>query len=97
MYMLVYVDDFKLAGPQGCAELHTCVQQLKQTFGVRVLPAEACFIGFKITRNHEERTLSQPTYIHKPLADYGMQDANACHTPMDSKLQLQVAAYGDEA
>jgi hypothetical protein len=52
-----------------------------------------------MTRNREEGTLllSQPTYTRKlrsysMLADYGMQDANACRAPMDSKLQLQAAA-----
>jgi hypothetical protein len=99
MYMLVYVDDFKLAGPQGCAELHTCVQHLKETIGERVLCAEACFIGFKMTHNRKEGTLllSQPKYTRKLLANYGMQDANACRTPMDSKLQLQEIAIIEEA
>jgi hypothetical protein len=94
MYVLVYVDDFKLAGPKGCAELHTCVQWLKGTFGVRILPAEACLIGFTTTRSREKRTLplSQPVYGRNLLAEYGTLDANAWRTRMDSRLQLQTAA-----
>jgi hypothetical protein len=92
MYMLVYVDDFKLAGLQGCAELHTCVQRLKETFGVRFLPAAACFIGFKMTRNCEEHALllSQPTYTRKQLAGYGMQDANAYRTLMTASCSCRL-------
>jgi hypothetical protein len=51
-----------------------------------------------MTRNREKRTLllSQPMYSCKLLVYYGMQDVNACRTPMDGKLQLQAAALGDE-
>jgi hypothetical protein len=65
---------------------------------VTILPAEACFISFKMTRNREEGTLllSKPVYTCKPMADYGMLDANAYRALMDSNLQLQAAAPGGE-
>jgi hypothetical protein len=97
--MLVDVDDLKLAGPKGCGQLEACVQKLRDVHDVCLLPPDSCFIGIKFTRDRERQTLlpSQPAFTAKSLKDYGMSDANACRTRMESKLQLQPAAPKDEA
>ena len=78
----LYVDDILITGKDP-----TLVEQkkkeLKERFEVTDIGQVSRILGIDVTRDYDEGTLAitQTAYVDHILERFGMQDANAAHTP----------------
>ena len=80
--LTLYADDILITGKDP-----TLVEQkkkgLKEIFEITDMGEVSRILGMEVTRDYDERTLAitQTTYVDNVLEQFGMQDANATHTP----------------
>ena len=81
LLLAIYVDDGLAAGIDR-KQLDSLISHLKANFELKVMNCES-YLGFKITRNQSEKTLSitQGIYVDKMLSRFGMSDSNPVDTP----------------
>ena len=80
--LTLYVDDILITGKDP-----TLVEQkkkeLKERFDMTDMGEVSRILGMEVTRDYDEGTLAitQTAYVDSILKRFGMQDANAAHTP----------------
>lgn len=89
LILAVYVDDIAIFTTKGHVE-HV-KKELMGLFEMRDLGELSEYLGFKITRNREEGTLSltQPKYLRKIVEKMGLANANPVVLPMTPGTQLR--------
>ena len=99
LYLLVYVDDMKLAAPEGdTASLDAITKQLEQHFDIHDEGEPRVFIGMEISRDREQRTirLTQSGYAGRIVERFGGHIGSVRSLPMTEGLRLRAAAEGEE-
>ena len=84
MLVFRFVDDFQGSrAKEDAAEFGEFVQQLRTRFNIKVLPSADMFLGMRLTRDRELRTikLDQAQYIETALVRYGMENCKPADTP----------------
>lgn len=88
-YLVTYVDDTLIFGESSniCDQVK---KQLMMSFDIRDLGKASYFLGLKIERNRDQRTLNIPqkTYITAILKTYRMLSAHSSHLPMQKGIKL---------
>ena len=84
MYLLLYVDDFLLAGCDEALLLET-KSKIKSLFEMRDLGEVSYFLGIKISRVNGGLFLSQEVYINKLLLKFKMDNCASINTPLEIK------------
>ena len=81
--VLVYVDDFLVFGPDK-AEIDNVKWWLATNYKIKDLGPCSQFLGMKVERNEDLRTISisQEAFINKALTTADMQDCKGVNTPM---------------
>lgn len=89
IYVILYVDDFLIAGPSR-SRIQEIAHGLNKRFELKELGDVSYFLGFDISRDREARTihLSQRTYIENLLDKYGASEMNGVQTPWPAGLTL---------
>jgi hypothetical protein len=87
--LAVYVDDIVIFVTCGFAK--EVVKELMKVFEMRDLGELKDFLGYKITRNHQEMTItiSQEKYLQNILEQAGLSNANPVKLPMVAGTQQQ--------
>ena len=85
-YMIIivtYVDDMLMVG-KDLSKIRLIQKQLSERFEMETLGPTRHFLGVKITRDRQKKTilLSQEAYIDKILDRFGMTNCKAVATPM---------------
>jgi hypothetical protein len=83
IFIVVYVDDMLFIGPKGTV-FDRAKEDLKKTFEMDDMGEAAYFVGVRITRDRQEKTISlcQDAYAKKILERFGMENCNPVATPM---------------
>ncbi len=86
--LVVFVDDILIVSEQEGVTWFK--QQLSSVFATKDLGEVDVFLGLKIIRDRQERTLqiTQPQYIDKMLKRFSMENANPVDFPCASGIQL---------
>lgn len=81
--VLVYVDDFLIFGPDK-AEIDNVKWWLATNYKIKDLGTCSQFLGIKVERNEDLRTISisQEAFINKALTAADMQDCKGVNTPI---------------
>jgi hypothetical protein len=107
-FIITYVDDFLLIGPQGEAIKRLKVE-LSNVFDMKDLGPCTYFLGIRVSRslfgpnngpgnsNSSRITLCQDAYIHKVLDQFGMADSRPVSTPLDPGSTDTLVPFGGEA
>jgi hypothetical protein len=101
LYLIVYVDDFKLAGPSQ-ATCASAVQQLASKFELKILHEKNKFLGVVFKRERPDRTitLTQQDYIQNALHSFGFDEFNSTKMPwpsgLSSTLPIEVKDTNEE-
>jgi transposase InsO family protein len=92
MLIALYVDDLLLLS-NSLDGLTALKQDLARRFAMKDLGEAHYVLGIQINRNRAARTLhiSQQEYISKVLQRFGMTEAKAVPTPLDSSIKLTKA------
>lgn len=79
-----FVDDLNIMAPKGTGLVTRVKDELKTAFSMVDMGPISYYLGLKVERNREKRTLklSQPTYIDKIVHRFGLGTAKPCNTPM---------------
>lgn len=95
-YVLVYVDDIIIAG-ESEMDCTNVVKRLSQQFELSAMDKAHFFLGIKIERDRENRTLSisQHAYVNKLLKRFGLMES-ASKYPMRTDLELRRATYDEQ-
>ncbi len=99
LYLLIYVDDMKLAAPEGdTASLDAITKQLEQHFDIHDEGEPRVFIGMEISRDREQRIirLTQSGYAGRIVERFGGHIGSVRSLPMTEGLRLRSAAEGEE-
>lgn len=95
--MLLYVDDILIAGNRH--EITVAKKQLSQVFDMTDEGEPRHFLGVKITRNREKKSISldQAAYCEKLLKRFQHNDCNTAPTPaVESRLSKEMCPTSDE-
>jgi len=95
LFLAIYVDDISLFGATGELKEQT-INVLKTEFKVNDMGELNWLLGIQITFTDDGITLSQPTFIHKILNRFSMQDCKPVSTPIDSNHQLKAIEDEDQ-
>lgn len=89
VYLLIYVDDICLIGPDS-EYIEECKKQLMKRFQMKDKGNLKHFLGLEIDYNREKGILkiSQKTYIEGILKRFGFENCNSVSTPIDPKLRI---------
>ncbi|KAM2169391.1 hypothetical protein ACFX1Q_038703 [Malus domestica] len=86
IFILVYVDDILVTGPNSTA-CKQVIQQLSSLFPIKDLGPLHYFLGLEVKRSSSGIFLSQTKYILDLLSKANMTGAKPCSTPLStSKL-----------
>lgn len=83
MYLLLYVDDFLLAGSDEVLLVET-KSKIMSMFKMRDLGEVSYFLGIKVTRVNGGIFLCQENYIKKLLEKFGLPNIGVQNTPMET-------------
>jgi hypothetical protein len=83
----VYVDDLVITGSDK-GDIDKFKEEMKHKFTMSDLGLLSYYLGIEVAQKGDSITLCQSSYVGKILATAGMDECNATHTPMESKLQL---------
>jgi hypothetical protein len=83
-FIITYVDDFILMGPQGEA-IKRLKLELASVFDMKDLGTCTYFLGIRITRSEDGSriTLCQDAYIRKVLDQFNMAESRPVQTPLE--------------
>ncbi|XP_031275761.1 uncharacterized protein LOC116134230 [Pistacia vera] len=81
MYVIVYVDDILLTGPDASL-VGEIVHKLNIEFALKTLGSLKYFLGFEVHQNGLGLYMSQAKYAKDLLVKTGMMDSKPCSTPM---------------
>jgi hypothetical protein len=97
-YIVVYVDDLLIVGPD-MEEIKTVGKELSNQFQMTDLEPCYHYLGITIKRDRARRRLYliQKTYIKKILRDIGMEDCHTVKTPVVPNTKFETARQGYEA
>jgi len=87
VFLLVYVDDIILAGPNTDC-LTSCQNILQNLFKLNVVGDLKFFLGLEIAKSKQGINLCQRKYIIQLLQDIGFLNAKSAVIPMDPNLHL---------
>jgi hypothetical protein len=89
----LYVDDLLILTPT-VALMEQLKEQLSARFRVKDLGEISHYLGMKIRRSRQNRTIymNQASYINKILTELGMEHYRRQKTPIDPLIQLRAAA-----
>ena len=93
----VYVDDIILAGKEA-SKMNEVKQALSTKFEIKDMGELHYFLGVSVHRNLDNHSMwiGQPTYTASIIEKYGMKDAKAIATPVNTSIKLVKAKEGDE-
>ena len=96
--VVTYVDDFLIIGKKG-PKIDNLKEDLQATFKMEDLGPASYFVGVRIVRDRENKTVSlcQDAYIKKILKKYGMEKCKAAPTPMASGAAEFMVPFNGEA
>ena len=81
VFILVYVDDIKITGPNKTKALQL-KQQLQKEYEIKEIDQEtSSFLGLVIQQSDKSIHVSQTPYIYRILKDFGMADCNESSSP----------------
>lgn len=94
-----FVDDLNIMAPKGTGLITRVKDKLKAAFNMVDMGPISYYLGLKIERNREERTLklSQPAYIDKIVHRFGLGSAKPCNTPMREDFLIPNEKQATEA
>ena len=94
----VYVDDIVVAC-KSADRLKQVKQDICRRFAVKDLGKLSHFLGIRIVQDESSGDIwvGQPVYVEKILNLFGMQDAKAVATPVDTSVKLTKAGDDEEA
>lgn len=89
IYLLLYVDDIILSGPD-LTIINECKKQLMKHFEIKDKGELRNFLGLEIKYDKEKGILnvSQEKYIAGILKRFNFENCNSCKTPIDPKLRI---------
>jgi hypothetical protein len=92
--LILYVDDSLIAAKTK-GEIKGYIEGIKKSFGIKELGEPSRFLGCKITRDREKRTitLSQCHYVQKIINQMNMNSLSPVMTPMEA---TRVPKKGDD-
>ena len=79
--LTLYIDDILITGKD--ATLVEQKKELKERFEMTDMGEVSRILGMEVTRDYDEGTfaITQTAYVDNILERFGMQNANAAHTP----------------
>ncbi|XP_024314609.1 uncharacterized protein LOC112270752 [Brachypodium distachyon] len=83
----VYVDDLLIIG-QKSTEVEAFKAQMKDMFSMSDLGLLSYYLGIEVSQSSEGISLCQSAYAQRIIQKAGMENCNACSTPMEPKLKL---------
>lgn len=81
IYILLYVDDVILFGPNR-EDIDQVKKQLANNLDVKYLGSLHYFLGVRFIRDSDGAWIAQKSYIAQMLSKYGMKECKAVKTPM---------------
>ncbi|CAH2090566.1 unnamed protein product [Euphydryas editha] len=88
VYLVLYVDDLVIA----CGDI-IIMNEVKNYLMTKFQMTDSLdiklFLGIKVTRENDNITLDQSSYIKSILNKYGMQDCKPISTPLETKLNYE--------
>jgi transposase InsO family protein len=98
LIIITHVDDMLIIG-KDTAKITQLKQDLNTKFQMDDLGTAAYFLGIRITRDREKRTVSicQDAYIRKILKRFSMENCKHVDTPMASGTQEFMVPYNKKA
>ncbi|CCU76267.1 Gag-Pol polyprotein [Blumeria hordei DH14] len=95
--IVIYVDDFLIIGKT--AELTKLKAQLMKLFKMDNIGSLSYFLGVRIVRNREERsiTLCQDAYVKKILKKFGFEKCTTKATPMEVSALEDMVPFEEKA
>ncbi len=98
VFVATHVNDFLIMGPNSNA-IQELKDQLSSRFTMKDLGPCQTFLGIKILRDQENRSihLSQKSYIQKILRVFGMEAATRKDTPMETNASKSLTANTGQA
>jgi len=90
----VYVDDLIITGTDA-NDIDAFKDQMHELFEMSDLGLLSYYLGIEVRQEAGTITLCQSAYVGKILEAAHMADCNACHTPMENRLQLSKEGVGD--
>lgn len=86
----LFVDDLNIIAPKGTGQITRVKDKLKAAFSMVNMGPISFYLGLKIKRNREQRTLklSQPAYINPIVHRFGLRSTKSFNTPMQEDVLL---------
>jgi Reverse transcriptase (RNA-dependent DNA polymerase). len=99
-YVVIYVDDMLIAATTEAA-VNIFINEISERFGTKVLGEPSRFLGCKLFRDRERRTItmSQASYVPGILQDSGLYDGKQMKTsvPMKVSYRTEIQEEGDSS
>ncbi|KAK9701999.1 Reverse transcriptase (RNA-dependent DNA polymerase) [Popillia japonica] len=92
MYLLLYVDDIILSGPD-LAEIDRCKKELMNKFEIKDKGSFKNFLGLEIDYGREKGILkiNQERYLKGILKRFNFENCKSCNTPIDPRLKIKIS------
>lgn len=89
LYLLLYVDDIILSGPD-LTIINECKRELMEQFEIKDKGELRNFLGLEIKYDRENAIMkiSQERYIAAILKRFNFENCNSCITPIDPRLKI---------